>query len=76
MLASQNNREDQDAIQESVVLEVDVVDDEKTRREENGETGHMRGLLVRQGDRLDKSKTIRRQLRSIFIRDESYRLNA
>lgn len=31
LLASQDNREDQDPIQESVVLKVDVIDNEKAR---------------------------------------------
>lgn len=60
LLAGQDNREDQDPIQESVVLEMDVVDNEKTRREEDGETGHMCSLLVRHRSRFDESKDTRR----------------
>lgn len=45
---------------------MDVVDDEKARREEDGQTGHMHGLLVRQRSRFVESKAIRCYPRQIF----------
>lgn len=57
LLASQNKRENQDAVHESVVLEVDMVDDEEARREEDRQAGNMSRLFIRKRSRLDESES-------------------
>lgn len=55
LLARQNQGEDQDAIHKAIVLKVDMVDDKKTRGEEDGQTSRMGGLFIWQGNGLDES---------------------
>lgn len=57
LLASQNKRENQDAVHESIVLEVDMVDDEEARREEDRQAGNMSRLFIRKRSRLDESES-------------------
>lgn len=44
-MSREDDRQDQDTIEKAVVLEVNVVDDEKTRREQDGERSGVRLLL-------------------------------
>lgn len=57
LLASQNKRENQDAVHESIILEVDMVDDEEARREEDRQAGNMSRLFIRKRSRLDESES-------------------
>lgn len=57
LLASQNKRENQDAVHESIVLEVDMVDDEEAGREDDRQAGNMSCVFTRKRSRLDESKS-------------------
>lgn len=46
LLACENNRQHEDSVEETIVLEVDVVDNEQPGREENRETGNMGKVLA------------------------------
>lgn len=46
LLARQDNRQHQNSVQETVVLEMNVVDNEQTGGQENREAGNVRKLLI------------------------------
>ena len=56
--AGEDEGEEQDAVEEAVVLEVDVVDYEEARGEEDGDCGGVGGALVF-GCRVDESESVR-----------------
>ena len=54
LLPSQNEGENQNPVHKPIVLEVNVIDDEETRGQQDGKAGHMRSLLVGQRNGLDE----------------------
>jgi hypothetical protein len=55
LFPSQHDGQDQDPVQESIILEMNVVDDKQARGEKNRETGHVGSLFVPGRSRLNVS---------------------
>lgn len=55
LAASQDKRQDEHAVHEAIVLEVDVVDDQEARGQDDGEGGNLGGTLRLEGARVDEA---------------------